>query len=452
MPGNDLKILKAIYSACHPFRPLNRGDAFYVDCQEVRGDSNIELGLGRDILFSDEPSYQLYSGHRGAGKSTELLRLKAHLEENGCFVVYFAADEEDIDPENTQYTDILLACTRRLLESLKDLANPDPLLTWLKSRWDELKDLALTEVSIDKLDINAQIALFAKMTANIRAVPSMRQEIRKRVNPHTITLIESLNQFIQEATNSLADQYDELVVIADNLDRIVPIIQDDGRTNHEQIFIDRSEQLCALSCNIIYTVPISMLYSDRAADLRNVYGETQILPMIMVKNTDGSIHPPGMAAVKEVIGKRVRPILAQADLGNTIEDIFETPEALEQLCLMSGGHIRELLLLMQSAVKRAEGIPISVRAVQRSITEARDTYRRTVESDRWKILAEVAQSKRILNQTLHRDLLFSRCILEYRYLQAGELYCWYDVHPLIRGIQEFKEALGRLSDDSQNNH
>lgn len=59
----------------------------------------IELELGREILFSDEPSYQLYAGHRGAGKSTELLRLKSYLEANDCFVVYFAADEEDIDSD-----------------------------------------------------------------------------------------------------------------------------------------------------------------------------------------------------------------------------------------------------------------------------------------------------------------------------------------------------------------
>ncbi|WP_353736013.1 MULTISPECIES: hypothetical protein [unclassified Okeania] len=44
---------------------------------------------------------QLYAGHRGAGKSTELLRLKQYLESQKIFVVYFAADEQDIDAEDT---------------------------------------------------------------------------------------------------------------------------------------------------------------------------------------------------------------------------------------------------------------------------------------------------------------------------------------------------------------
>jgi hypothetical protein len=99
----------------------------------------------------------LYAGHRGAGKSTELLRLKEDLERQKYYVVYFAADEEDIDPEDAQYTDILLACTRRLLDALKESAKPDPLLNWLGSRWQSLKDLALTEVSFDSLNVEDEL-------------------------------------------------------------------------------------------------------------------------------------------------------------------------------------------------------------------------------------------------------------------------------------------------------
>jgi hypothetical protein len=57
--------------------------------------------LGRKIERSqNKPLAQLYAGHRGTGKSTELLRLKKYLEERKCHVVYFAADEGDIDPED----------------------------------------------------------------------------------------------------------------------------------------------------------------------------------------------------------------------------------------------------------------------------------------------------------------------------------------------------------------
>jgi hypothetical protein len=100
---------------------------------------------------------------------------------------------------------------------------------------------------------------------------------------------------------------------------------------------------------------------------------------------------------------------------------------------------------MRGAIKRTDSLPIPVRAVQRAITEARDTYRRTVENDQWQILAEVSRSKRILNNDQYRRLLFNRCLLEYRYFDAeGELQCWHDVHPLIKGIQEFKDAVAKI--------
>ena len=134
MAQNSDLLLDHLYNAFDPFRPLPAGDPTYVDCREVRGDGDILEDLGKRMRRSDRMTCQLYAGHRGAGKSTELLRLKQYLEEQKFYVVYFAADEEDIDPEDAQYTDILLACTRHLLEDLKNSANPAPLLNWLKDR------------------------------------------------------------------------------------------------------------------------------------------------------------------------------------------------------------------------------------------------------------------------------------------------------------------------------
>ena len=79
--------------------------------------------------------------------------------------------------------------------------------------------------------------------------------------------------------------------------------------------------------------------------------------------------------------------------------------------------------------------------MRRAIAETRDTYRRTVEKDQWAVLARVAQDRSIDNDEAHRDLLFRRCLMEYRYCDPeGNLQCWYDVHPLIKAIPEFKEA------------
>ncbi|TFI52073.1 ATP-binding protein [Mastigocladus laminosus UU774] len=435
------ELLTNLYNAFNPFEPLPAGDPKYVDCQEVRGDADILNELGNRMQRASTNTYQLYSGHRGAGKSTELLRLKQFLENRQFYVVYFAADEEDIDSEDAQYTDILLACTRRLLKDLYTIAKPAPVLNWLKERWQELKDLVQTPIEFENMAVEAQISQFAKLTANLRAVPELRQEIRKKVNPHTVTLIKVLNEFLQDAKNNLPNGKTQLALIVDNLDRMV-LVKDGDNTNHEEVFLDRSEQLKGLDCHLIYTAPISMLYSKRATDIRDIYGECLILPMIMVKTIKGETYEPGLKKVKEVICKRIRQITPELSIENKI---FDSQQTLDKLCLMSGGHVRNLLLLTQDAIGRADELPITEKEARRAITQARDTYRRAVEDNQWDILAKVSHSKQIRNDDQYRSLMYNRCLLEYRYLDhEGEMQRWYDIHPLIEGIAEFKEAVAKL--------
>jgi hypothetical protein len=437
--ASDSELIDNLYNAFDPYRPLPANDPAYVDCRAVRGDGDIVVELGNRIRRSRQMTHQLYSGHRGAGKSTELLRLKADLEQRGCFVVYFAADEEDINSEDVQYSDILLACSRHLVEGLK-AADPKPMLKWLKNCWGEVNDLLQSEISFDKLSLEVQLQQFAKLTANLKTQPTTRYKIREAINRHTTSLIEALNQFIGDGKKSLA-QNCQLVVIADNLDRIALVPQDHGRTNHEEIFLDRCEQLKALDCHVIYTVPISLIYSEWANEVKENYGKPGLLPMVMVRNPDGTPCNDGLAAMKELVKQRV-----QLHTRQSLEtQVFDSPETLERLCLMSGGHVRELMLLMQEAINRTDTLPLSRQAVQRAITEIRAVYQRTPKTDQWHLLAKVAKSKQIDNEEAYRDLLFKRCVLEYQYFDgAGEKQTWYDVHPLIKEIKQFQEALGKL--------
>jgi hypothetical protein len=89
MTQNTEQLLTDLTDAFNPFHPLPAGDPQYVDCQEVRGDDNITLDLGRNIQRSKQMTYQLYAGHRGAGKSTELLRLEESSKKTRLFCRLF---------------------------------------------------------------------------------------------------------------------------------------------------------------------------------------------------------------------------------------------------------------------------------------------------------------------------------------------------------------------------
>lgn len=427
-------LLDDIYNAFDP-SPLPAGSPLYVDCKAVRGGADVLVELGKKIPRL-ERSCQLYSGHRGGGKSTELKRLQKDLDEKGCFVIYFSAEDEDINPEDVEYADILLACTRHLLEGLK-MADPQPVLSWLKDRWQGLSDILQTDISLDKLTAEAQIQQFAKVTASIRAQPSQRYQIRQKLNPHTETLIAALNQFIQDAKAKLPAGKTRLVVIADGLEKITLISRENGRSNHDEIFVDRAEQLKSLACHVIYTVPISLVLSDRASDLMEIYScAPQVLPMITLQTREGVPYPDGIAKLKQIIRERVHSIPKAKGLSLEAE-VFDAPETLERLCCITGGHVRNLILLIQLAIDYNEdALPIRANAVQQAIRQLRKTYRDTVNADQWVLLAKVAQTKRIPHDPQHRSLLFTRCLLEYQDNEEK----WHDVHPILRDVPEFKDV------------
>ena len=171
-------------------------------------------------------------------------------------------------------------------------------------------------------------------------------------------MLNALNEFIANAQNKLPDGKTRLVVIADNLDRIVLISQGD-RTNHDEIFLDRSQQLQGLQCHTIYTIPISMVYSSRASDLRDIYGDPQLLPMIMVKTPDEQPYGEGIQVIKQMIQKRIQPFVPDLTLDRLETDIFANKDILDRLCLMSGGHVRNVMLLIRSAMDYIDQLPIT---------------------------------------------------------------------------------------------
>lgn len=97
-------LLTEIYSSFEPFLPPPEGT--YVNYEAVRGKWNVVRELDNRITRSKKPTCQLYSGHRGVGKTTELLRLKDHLEAKHYKVVYFAVDDEDVETQDAEYADI----------------------------------------------------------------------------------------------------------------------------------------------------------------------------------------------------------------------------------------------------------------------------------------------------------------------------------------------------------
>jgi len=67
---NVARTLKDAYNLSNPVQPLPPGDPRYVDCTPVRGNEDVVTQIFNAITWSDVHVAQLFTGHRGSGKST----------------------------------------------------------------------------------------------------------------------------------------------------------------------------------------------------------------------------------------------------------------------------------------------------------------------------------------------------------------------------------------------
>jgi hypothetical protein len=182
------------YNAVNPEQPLLPGDPRYVDCAPWRGDEHIVNMIAQRIIRADAAKpvqhlKQLLAGHRGCGKSTELLLLKDRLEKENFFVVYFDAALE-IDMNDVDYADILLAMMRQLDLQVRqgglglelDAARLDDLAMRLAKVTLEKEDRDIVENTLEsEFRVEQQIPFFAKMMAAVRGFITSGSTFKKQL-------------------------------------------------------------------------------------------------------------------------------------------------------------------------------------------------------------------------------------------------------------------------------
>src|SRR3712207_2112004 len=122
--------LRKFFQATDPGKALavdNPEDKkYYIDFSSVRGGEIIKKLKQKITFFSpDAPTCVLFTGHIGCGKSTELLRLRTELEQEGFHVVYFESSE-DLEMTDVDISDVLLAIARRVSQSLDKITLEEP--------------------------------------------------------------------------------------------------------------------------------------------------------------------------------------------------------------------------------------------------------------------------------------------------------------------------------------
>jgi hypothetical protein len=429
--------LGKFYQACNP-SPLDYGDAearkYYIDFSSVR-EGNITKELGRTIarLSPDKPTCQLFTGHIGSGKSTELQRLKAELAQQGFHAVYFESSQV-LEMADVDVTDILLAIARSVSESL-EAAQIKLKPGYFANLFTEIGGFLQTPIEFSEAKFSLPGGI-AEITAKAKDSPKLRSQLRQYLEPRTNGILEAINkEILAPGTERLKQRGKKgLVVIIDNLDRLDNSLKPTGHFQPEYLFVERGEQLNQLNCHVVYTIPLVLRFSNALGRLMNRFGrEPQALPMVPVQVRSGGECKEGMAQLQQMVLARAFPDANRVERVNLIPEVFDSPDTLERLCRVSGGHVRNLLVLVSRCLERDDP-PLSRNCIEGVIRQRRNELTLAITEDEWELLRQVAQQKTLRGEERYQTLVRDMFVFEYRDSEGS----WFDINPILAEAKEFQ--------------
>ena len=444
--------LRKFFQATDPGKALavdNPEDKkYYIDFSSVRGGAIIKKLKQKITFFSpDAPTCVLFTGHIGCGKSTELMRLRTELEQEGFHVVYFESSE-DLEMTDVDISDVMLAIARRVSQSLDKLLLGEP--SRLKELLQGAAKLLNSDVTGGKLKVpgvgevgvtseKEKFSLtfgIGEITTKAKSDATLREKLNQYLGPQKTQLLEAINQeLLEPAIASLKQQGKKgLVVIVDNLDRLDSRQKPFGRPQQEYLFVDQGEYLTKLNCHLVYTMPLALKFSNDYGNLTQRFEEPRVLPMVPVQLRDGSECDAGMELLRQMILARAFPDLDEQQRLNNITEIFDSPKTLDRLCWVSGGHVRDLLRLLNTWIMEEMELPLSSATLEAVIRARRNEMTMPISDDEWELLRQVRQRKKVSGDQGYQTLIRSRLVFEYR--DSGE--SWFDINPILAEARELQ--------------
>ena len=439
----ELDILR-FFGACNPADTLVYNNEeerrYYIDFSSVRGGNiirTLEKAITRNTQLG-KPTCQLFTGHIGCGKSTELMKLQAILLEKDFHVVYFKSSE-DLEINDLEITDIFLAITHKVSESLETVGiklRPN----YFVRLFQEIVDFLKTDIDLAyKNEFSLPFGL-GKLIAKTKNNPSDRSRLRQYLEPKKTEILDAINKEVfAKATEKLKEQGKQgLVVIVDNFDQMDNRPKFKDLTQPEYIFVENGGKLRKLNCHVVYTIPFALRFSPKIQVLNNRLGDVisalRALPMIPVRNRNGSKCEEGLALLQDMVLARAFPALEPQQRIGLIPQVFESSETLERLFLISGGHVRNVLKIVYQCLLEDDP-PISQACIERVIRDYCNNSILGITDENWELLYRVSQEKTIRGQEDYSNLLRLLWVFEY---SDPEGETWFDINPVLKESKRFR--------------
>lgn len=387
--------------------PIDEKNEFYTDFSGFRKGFNERkifkyLNINPTTKECNKISQTLklfLSGHRGTGKTTELLKLKNEIDETTCFFTVFCdLSDEELDVNNIDFIDIVILILEKLIETLKERnidipkANIKSFYEWYDQRITEINSQTDESASIEvegKAGINlfSLLSLVTKTKGKLSGSNSTKETIRKVFKNKFSDFSLKFNEFILDIKDYLLKNEisKDLLFIIDGFEKIGSL------EDRKKILIDNSNKFVEIKANMIITLPIE-LFSE-VSRLKEFASHISF-PLITLDNNSKE-------RFKEFIYKRIE------------KNLFDSEQTVEKIIYYGAGSPRETLKIISNAYIQAEGEIIDLKSVQDAQKSISEELMKYLDEKEILLLKQVYTKTKIPFSDELAKLLIKKVLLDY---------------------------------------
>lgn len=379
-------------------------------------------------------SAHLFSGFRGTGKTTELSRLTAQLQDDQFTVLRVSARKYHHLTAALSLEELAVVLAAGIGEAALETLGDARLPALAKQGvWERISTSLSGFVENSKVSFTfAGIQLKPALYRGQGLKAQLEQVLRDRPDQTR----EFLHGFVSDIAASIHPR--QLVIVVDDLEKYdVPSDQVvEVYTQMQELFFAGADLLRLPSCHVVYTVPPYVALLNRS--LAEKYdGNLYLLPSVKIRSRPPEHEDflPGLAALERLIAERV-----------DLDALFGSARkaCMRHLLLASGGNLRDLFTLVRGPVSAAldVGLPVGEADVEQSVQRHAAQFRLTRSP--YELIRDVRRRGDLIDvgdgrQAGFADALDQRLLLCY---WNGDF--WYDAHPLI---EPQLDAAARFEDD-----
>jgi hypothetical protein len=432
LPADTTTFLKWLKSRLRPEATVNPNDDLYVPVSVDPDHDPVSL-IFKDITLTGESSLNFLSGFNGSGKSSQLLRLRNDLNAKGYFVALGNALDYFLPTQPISIELFLISLAGAFSDALE---KDHKLKSAHESYWKRFVHwLTETKVNLSGFDLKATIPqtdVGLTFKTLLKENPSFIQKLQEQMSHRPKELRDQVHGFFKDAVALVRDKYGAQfspVFIFDQFEHLHDTTNTGGSVAESIITIvsNHQQDLAIAGQHMVITMPPWLkLVTKNLPNVRFIYS------VKLWGNTDKRpVQRAGQDFLREVVRKRFTE--------EGLDRFFGTAKGkkvhplVDLLIQASGGHLRDLIVLLNETILRSGDLPVTKKQVTAAIDHHRNSFL-PISLAQAKCLGEIERHRMCAlpdnkPETIYNitHLLNSHCALILR--NGGE---WFDVHPIIR--------------------